>query len=92
MLNEKEKKDIQARLKRIEGQVRGIGNMIHEERYCIDILTQFRAIAAAIGKVEDIIMNSHLHTCVVESMQKGNDTDKEAKINEIMTILAKYRK
>ncbi len=92
MMNKIQKEETLTRLKKIEGQIRGINNMIVEERYCIDILTQTRAVVAAIRKVEDLIMFQHLHTCVAESMKSNNESDKNQKIDEIMEVLSKYRR
>lgn len=92
MMNEDEKKSVASRLKKIEGQIRGINKMVEDERYCIDILSQTRAVVAAIRKVEDLILFQHLNTCVVDSMRSDNKEDKDKKINEIMDLLSRYRK
>ena len=91
-MNEKQKEDVVKRLNRIEGQIRGINKMVSDNRYCIDILTQSRAIVAAIRKVEDLVMHQHLQTCVAESMRNDNSEDKEDKIGEIMDVISKFRK
>jgi DNA-binding FrmR family transcriptional regulator len=80
------------RLKRIEGQIRGIQKMIQEKRYCIDILTQLSAIEGAIRRVEENILEKHLKNCVNHSFSGKNQKDKEEKIKEIITILKKFRK
>lgn len=80
------------RLKRIEGQVRGVIRMLEEDRYCMDILAQTRSIMAAVRKVEDQVMQNHLNTCVREAMQSGDERDREAKIDEVMTVLSGIRK
>ncbi len=77
-----------ARLKRIEGQVRGVQRMLEEDRYCIDILTQIRALTAAIDKVGDEVMRDHLGHCVAEAMRVGDDRERAEKIDEIMTVLS----
>ena len=59
------KAQLQNRLRRIEGQVRGIENMVEEDRYCIDVLTQLTAIQAAIDKVALGLLDGHARTCVV---------------------------
>ena len=59
------KDQLQSRLRRIEGQVRGIQRMVAEDRYCIDILTQVAAIQAALDKVALGLLDGHAHTCVV---------------------------
>ena len=64
-----EKSAIRKRLRRIEGQVRGIDRMIEEERYCIDVLTQLQAVKAALVKVEDAILNDHAATCVLAAIE-----------------------
>lgn len=84
--------DLISRLKRIEGQVRGIQKMITDKRYCIDVLTQTSAIASALGKVEDIIMKRHLDSCVVKAFRTGSSEERAEKIDEVMDILAKFRK
>jgi CsoR family transcriptional regulator, copper-sensing transcriptional repressor len=92
MMNTKQREDVRRRLGKIEGQIRGIGKMVDEERYCIDILSQFRAVTAAIRKVEDMIMEQHLHTCVATSMKHGDTADQEEKISEIMDLLSRFRR
>jgi DNA-binding FrmR family transcriptional regulator len=79
-------------LKRIEGQIRGIQKMIEEKRYCIDILTQLSSVAGAIKRVEESILNRHLRGCVSTSFNKGNKTDREQKIEEVIDVLQKFRK
>ncbi len=80
------------RLKRIEGQVRGIIKMIEDKRYCIDILTQLSSISGALKSVEENILARHLEGCVRQTFAKGNQADKEKKFEEIMDILRKFRK
>ncbi|MBN1523453.1 MAG: metal-sensitive transcriptional regulator [Spirochaetales bacterium] len=92
MMYEQQKGDVLTRLNKIEGQIRGIYKMIDEGRYCIDILSQTRAVAAAMRRVEDIIMHQHLHTCVADSMKSGDVSDQHAKIEEIMDVFSKFRK
>ena len=59
------KEQLQTRLRRIEGQVRGIQGMVEEDRYCIDVLTQIAAIQAALDKVALGLLDGHAHTCVI---------------------------
>ena len=81
-----------ARLKRIEGQIRGVQNMIQEERYCVDIMTQIASIVGAIKSMEESILERHLKGCVKESFAKGSQEDKERKIAEVIDVLRKFRK
>lgn len=92
MINQNQKKDVLNRLNKIEGQIRGVNRMITEDRYCMDILAQTRAVVSAIRKVEDLIMEQHLHTCVAASMRSANAEDKTEKIDEVMDILSKFRR
>lgn len=69
---EGEYKKLMNRLNRIEGQVRGVKNMLEEERYCVDILTQVAAIQAALNAFNKELLSSHIHTCVVDEIQAGN--------------------
>ncbi len=73
-------------LARIEGQVRGIKSMIVEGRYCVDILTQTRAIHAALRRVERNILSSYLNTCVTEAFAEGTPAQRAEKVAEILTL------
>lgn len=72
-------------LKRIEGQIRGVQNMIEQGRYCIDILNQIRALKNAITTVENSILKKHLHECLKESMNRKHSFDE--KVGEVMELL-----
>jgi DNA-binding FrmR family transcriptional regulator len=80
------------RLRRIEGQIRGVQKMIEEKRYCIDILTQLSSIVGAIKGVEENILERHLKGCVQHSFHKGNKMDRSEKVDEVITVLKKFRK
>ena len=75
------------RLKRIEGQVRGIARMIEDDRYCIDVLTQLRAVRAALKRVEDEVLKDHVATCVEHAILSGDAEDQRRKITELLTVL-----
>ncbi|PIZ76050.1 hypothetical protein COY05_02615 [Candidatus Peregrinibacteria bacterium CG_4_10_14_0_2_um_filter_38_24] len=81
------KKDIKSkaerRLKIIEGQIRGLQRMVKEEKYCIDIITQSLAVKQALSGVEDLILQNHLVTHVVDQIKSGK-SEKAAK--EILAI------
>lgn len=79
------------RLRRVEGQVRGIGRMVEDGRYCIDILTQLQAVRAALGKVENVILKEHLGKCVEGAFSSGDAADQRAKINELIHLLERSR-
>ena len=69
---EEEFRKLMNRLNRVEGQVRGVKKMLEEEQYCVDILTQVSAIQAALNAFNKELLSSHIHSCVVEEIQKGN--------------------
>jgi len=85
----KDKQKLIRRLKIIEGQVRGLEKMIEDDKYCIDVITQTSAIKQALSGVEDALMESHLGTCLVNQIQKGQ-TDKATK--EILKVYGLKRK
>ena len=73
MRTEEQKRALLNRLKRIEGQVRGIMAMIERDAYCNDVLTQSAAVNAAIGAFNREVLASHIHTCVVRDIREGKD-------------------
>jgi len=79
-------------LKRIEGQVRGVQRMVEEKRYCVDILTQLRAVSSAVASVQDNILARHLDTCVKTAFKGKSEADKSKKVNEVIKILKTFRK
>ncbi|HZX09528.1 MAG: metal-sensitive transcriptional regulator [Candidatus Aminicenantes bacterium] len=80
------------RLRRIEGQIKGVQRMIEQKRYCVDILTQLNSIVGAIKSVEENILERHLKGCVRQSFTKGNNEDKARKIGEVIEVLKKFRR
>lgn len=81
------KDQLQTRLRRIEGQVRGIERMVDEERYCIDVLTQIAAVQAALDKVALGLLDDHTHHCVI-----GADdlAAREEKTDELMAAVGRF--
>lgn len=80
------------RLKRIEGQVRGIAQMLADDRYCIDILHQVQAVRAALAKVESAVLKDHAACCVNEAIASGDAADQRTKFNELIDLLEKVRR
>ena len=75
------------RLKRIEGQVRGIARMIEEDRYCIDVLTQIAAVNTALESLALQILDDHVRHCVADSIAAG---DGDVKIEELMAAVTRF--
>ena len=76
------------RLNRIEGQIRGIRGMVEKDAYCIDILTQASAAAAALNAFSRELLSAHIHTCVAQDIRAGKDET----IDELVSILQKMMK
>ncbi len=85
--SEKETKDLITRLNRIEGQVRGVKNMVEEERYCVEILNQVSAIQAALNSFNKELLENHIHSCVVNDIRAGNDDVVEELCETIKKIM-----
>ncbi|HVK81318.1 MAG TPA: metal-sensitive transcriptional regulator [Verrucomicrobiae bacterium] len=80
------------RLKRIEGQVRGIARMVEEERYCIDVLTQVRAARAALARVEAALLKDHLAHCIEGAIVSGDAGEQRKKAAELIELLGASEK
>ncbi|HLK26783.1 MAG TPA: metal-sensitive transcriptional regulator [Caulobacteraceae bacterium] len=75
------------RLARIEGQVRGVARMVEEGRYCIDVMTQIRAVRAALSKVESAILKGHLDHCIESAITSGDQAEQRRKAAELIELL-----
>ena len=76
-----------SRLNRIEGQVRGVKKMIEEDRYCMDILTQIKAVKSALKSIETSIMEAHIDHCINKGINSPNKKTKDHVISEIHSLL-----
>ncbi len=83
--DEKEYKDLMNRLKRIEGQVRGVEGMLENGVYCTDIIMQVSAISSALNSFNKVLLANHMRTCVADNIRKGN----EEVIDELVVTLQK---
>lgn len=81
------KKDLLDRLRRIEGQVRGLQRMVDQDQYCIDILTQVNSSSAALRAVGMGLLDDHVRHCVSESIEQGTG---EEKVEELMAAIARF--
>jgi DNA-binding FrmR family transcriptional regulator len=79
------------RLKRIEGQVRGLVRMLEEDRYCIDVLHQLNAVKAALVKVESEVLKDHAATCVDEAIVSGDADEQRRKFQELVKLFEGVR-
>lgn len=81
------RKDLQDRLRRIEGQVRGIQRMVDQDQYCIDILTQLNSVTAALRAVGMGLLDEHVRHCVKDSIDQG---DSDEKVEELLAAVARF--
>ena len=84
----RDKELLQNRLKRIEGQVRGVQRMVDEEAYCVEVLTQIASVVSALEKVGTILLKDHVEHCLRESIEKGEDADE--KIEELTAAVERF--
>ncbi len=83
------KPQVQSRLKRVAGQVRGVQKMVDEDRYCIDVLTQVGAVKAALDAVALLLLQDHTEHCVVDAIQAGDGSAKVRELNEAVERLVR---
>ncbi|TPG10437.1 transcriptional regulator [Sphingomonas oligophenolica] len=80
------------RLRRIEGQVRGVASMVENDRYCIDILHQVQAVKAALAKVESGILKDHAACCVADAIASGDPAAQRGKFAELVDLFEKVKR
>jgi DNA-binding FrmR family transcriptional regulator len=76
------------RLKSIAGHVNGIISMVEEDRYCIDVIKQIQAAQAALAKASQVILDNHLHTCLITAVRGDDPEDRERALAEISDVFA----
>jgi DNA-binding FrmR family transcriptional regulator len=81
------KESNQKRLRRIEGQVRGLQKMVEEDRYCADIITQVASVQEALRGVARNLMKNHLRHCAAKALRSGNPEETEAMYNELLELI-----
>ena len=89
MIKPQHKEKTLSRLKRIEGQVRGIAKMVEDEKYCIDVINQVTAAERALDGVAQLLLRNHVETCLNEAIKAG---DAEQKTDELINTLFKFHK
>jgi DNA-binding FrmR family transcriptional regulator len=84
----KDKKEIMVRLRKLEGQLKGIQRMVEGEKYCVDVLNQLSAVVGATQKVATIILNDHIQGCIREALI--NDESADHHVNELLTVIERF--
>jgi DNA-binding FrmR family transcriptional regulator len=87
-----DKQKILNRLRRIEGQVRGIQRMVEEDRYCIDVLTQLAAVATALESVGLQVLDDHVRHCVAGALASGDEDAAREKTEELLAAVQRFTK
>ena len=82
--------DLLLRLRRVEGQVRGVQKMVEEERYCPDVLMQMSAIHESLRSVERILMKNHLQHCATEALRSGDERKAQRTYDELTELFYKH--
>jgi DNA-binding FrmR family transcriptional regulator len=82
--------DLLLRLRRVEGQVRGVQRMVEEDRYCPDVLVQMSAIHESLRAVERILMKDHLQHCATQALRSGDDKQAQRTYNELTELFYRY--
>jgi DNA-binding FrmR family transcriptional regulator len=85
-------KALHNRLRRIEGQVRGLQRMVDEDAYCIDILTQVAAVQTALEQVAVNVLDGHVRHCVADAVAGGENGEAEEKLDELMAAVRRFAK
>ena len=85
-----DKQQILARLRRMEGQLKGIQKMVEQDKYCVDVLNQLSSIIAATQKVATIIMTDHIKGCVRDALTSGEKS--EERVNELVGVVERFAK
>ncbi|MDA8218919.1 MAG: metal-sensitive transcriptional regulator [Dehalococcoidales bacterium] len=83
---DKRKQEILRRLKSVEGHIRGIQRMVEENQYCIDVINQSAAVQAALAKVDSLILERHLQTCVTTAIRSEDRAERERVIGELLQV------
>ena len=81
-----------ARLARIEGQIRAVRKMVDDERYCVDVVRQVQAARSALSSLETLIIEDHVETCVQASLESGSFDARKEKVTELVSILTGKKK
>ena len=91
-MNDEHRTAVVKRLRSIAGHVNGIERMVTEDAYCIDVIKQIQAVQAALNKVNDLILENHLNTCVIEAVRGDNKKERERVLDEIVSVFEMAQK
>lgn len=92
MMNEQTKKTISRRLSSAAGHIKGIERMVTDDAYCIDVIRQIQAVQAALHKVNTLMLENHLNTCVTDAIQGEDPAERERMLHEVTSVFSVSRK
>ena len=90
MIDDETKGKAQGRLRRIEGQVRGLQRMIAADAYCVDILLQVSAVQGALEQVQKLLLGRHIESCVADALRSGSRTERQRKVDELLEVFSRF--
>jgi len=91
-MDDEHRRAVLKRLRSISGHVNGIERMVTEDAYCIDVIKQVQAVQAALNKVNDLILEQHLNSCVIEAVRGDNKKERERVLEEIVGVFEMAQK
>ena len=83
-------KKLLARLRRAEGQISAICRMVEEEHYYVDILLRISAVQGALGKAGQLLLGTHVETCVATAFESGSQKERQKSVDELMEVFSRY--
>lgn len=78
------------RLKRAEGQLSAVRRMLEEDEHCVDVLLQIAAVRGALGKIGQILLGTHVETCVQDAMRHGDDEARRQQVDDLLQVFARF--
>ena len=90
MMDSETRANVQRRLGKIAGQVNGVARMVEEDRYCVDVLLQVAAARAALERVGQLVLGSHVETCVTDALASGSRREARKKVDELLEVFARF--
>ncbi len=90
MASQDTKKKLLARLRRAEGQLAAVRRMVEDDTYCVDVMTQIAAVRGALTRAADVLLEDHLHHCVVQAFEQGDETSRRARVDELLDVFARF--
>ena len=90
MASEDTKKKLLTRLRRAEGQLAAVRRMVEDDTYCVDVLTQISAVRGALARAADVLLEDHLHHCVVQAFEDGDERSRRAQVDELLEVFSRF--